>query len=100
MKKTGVRLMAGAIGAVLLGVALWWRRHPSACPYGLRFSVGLPHPLITRSRLREILAPEPGWRMLEVGPGTGYYSLPAHVGSSRAASSMSSIYSRGCWIAR
>jgi ubiquinone/menaquinone biosynthesis C-methylase UbiE len=25
--------------------------------------------------LREILAPEPGERVLEVGPGTGYYSL-------------------------
>lgn len=63
------------LGALLMGAALWCRKHPSACPYGLRFSVELPHPLITRSRLREILAPESGWRVLEVGPGTGYYSL-------------------------
>lgn len=56
---------------------LWWRRNPSACPYSLRFSLELPHPFVTRSRLRDILAPAPGERMLEVGPGTGYYSLDA-----------------------
>jgi ubiquinone/menaquinone biosynthesis C-methylase UbiE len=64
------------VAAVLAGFALWWRRNPSACPYGLRFFVGLPHPFITRGRLREILAPRPGERVLEVGPGAGYYALP------------------------
>jgi ubiquinone/menaquinone biosynthesis C-methylase UbiE len=62
-----------------LGVAaaaLWWRRNPSACPYSQRFWVEAPHPLVTRSRLREVLEPQPGERILEVGPGTGYYSLP------------------------
>src|SRR3712207_3777832 len=62
--------------AALAGFAFWWRRNPSACPYGLRFFVGLPHPFITRARLREILTPEPGERVLEVGPGAGYYALP------------------------
>jgi SAM-dependent methyltransferase len=66
--------LAGA--AVVLAYAFWWRRNPSACPYALRFFVELPHPFITRGRLREILAPRPGERVLEVGPGTGYYSLP------------------------
>ena len=47
------------------------------CPYGLRFSLDLPHPFVTRSRLRKILSPRPGERVLEVGPGTGYYSLHA-----------------------
>jgi SAM-dependent methyltransferase len=56
--------------------ALWWRRHPSACPYNQRFWVEAPHPLITRERLRRVLAPRPGERVLEIGPGTGYYSLP------------------------
>ena len=60
--------------AALAGAALWWRRHPSACPYGQRFWVEAPHPLITRARLREVLAPQPGERVLEVGPGTGYYT--------------------------
>ena len=68
-------LAAGIVGAALLGIGLWWRRHPSACPYGLRFSLELPHPFLTRSRLREILAPRPGERLLEVGPGTGYHAL-------------------------
>jgi ubiquinone/menaquinone biosynthesis C-methylase UbiE len=63
--------VAGAVGAA----ALWWRRNPSACPYGQRFWVEAPHPLITRSRLREILGPAPGERILEIGPGTGYYTL-------------------------
>ena len=63
-------------GGGVLGAALWWRTHPSACPYSQRFWVEAPHPFITRSRLREILEPRPGERLLELGPGTGYYSLP------------------------
>jgi protein-L-isoaspartate O-methyltransferase len=68
------RLLLGAAAAVG-GAALWWRKNPSACPYGQRFWVESPHPLITRPRLREILEPESGERVLEVGPGTGYYTL-------------------------
>lgn len=67
---------AAALAGALLASALWWRRHPSACPYGQRFWLEAPHPLITRSRLREVLNPMPGERILEVGPGTGYYTLP------------------------
>jgi SAM-dependent methyltransferase len=63
-----------AIGAVV-AAALWWRKNPSACPYGQRFWVEAPHPLITRDRLREVLTPAPGERILEIGPGTGYYTL-------------------------
>ncbi len=66
----------GTALAAALGVALWWRRNPSACPYSQRFWVQAPHPFITRARLREVLAPRPGERVLEVGPGTGYYALP------------------------
>lgn len=69
------RRTALALAAVISGAALWWRVHPSACPYGQRFWVEPPHPLITRSRLRDVLDPRPGERVLEVGPGTGYYSL-------------------------
>jgi SAM-dependent methyltransferase len=67
-------LVLGAAAAVV-GAALWWRKNPSACPYGQRFWVEAPHPLITRQRLREMLDPRPGERILEVGPGTGYYTL-------------------------
>jgi len=63
-----------AVGAVA-AAALWWRRNPSACPYSQRFWVEAPHPIITRDRLRSILHPEPGERILEIGPGTGYYTL-------------------------
>jgi ubiquinone/menaquinone biosynthesis C-methylase UbiE len=64
-------LAAGAVVAA----AWWWRKNPSACPYGQRFWVEAPHPFITRARLRETLAPMPGERILEIGPGTGYYTI-------------------------
>jgi SAM-dependent methyltransferase len=64
-----------AAAAAVAGVALWWRKNPSACPYSQRFWVEAPHPFITRARLREILDAKPGERVLEVGPGTGYYTL-------------------------
>jgi ubiquinone/menaquinone biosynthesis C-methylase UbiE len=74
MSKAAVTAAVAAAGAA--GAALWWRKNPSACPYGQRFWVEAPHPLITRGRLRDALAPAPGQTMLEVGPGTGYYTLP------------------------
>jgi ubiquinone/menaquinone biosynthesis C-methylase UbiE len=70
-----VKVALGAIGAAVLGAALWWRKNPSACPYGQRFWVEAPHPIISRDRLRLVLAPQPGERVLEIGPGTGYYTL-------------------------
>jgi ubiquinone/menaquinone biosynthesis C-methylase UbiE len=69
------RHLLGAAAATTLAAALWWRKNPSACPYGQRFWVEAPHPIITRERLRSVLRPEPGERLLEVGVGTGYYSL-------------------------
>lgn len=69
------RGLLGAAALATLGAALWWRKNPSACPYGQRFWVEAPHPIITRERLRSVLRPEPGERVLEIGPGTGYYTL-------------------------
>jgi ubiquinone/menaquinone biosynthesis C-methylase UbiE len=66
---------ATAAALAVAGAALWWRRHPSACPYGQRFWVEGPHPLVTRARLHEALGPFAGQRLLEVGPGTGYYAV-------------------------
>src|SRR3954462_6340213 len=71
-----MRKLVLAFAAAVVAVALWWRKNPSACPYNQRFWVPAPHPLITPARLREALAPHPGEHILEVGPGTGYYSLP------------------------
>jgi ubiquinone/menaquinone biosynthesis C-methylase UbiE len=70
------RTLAIGAGAAVAGAALWWRKNPSACPYSQRFWVEAPHPFITRERLRSVLEPSPGERLLEVGPGTGYYTLP------------------------
>ena len=49
-------------------------QEPSACPYGQRFWVEAPHPIITASGCARCCAPEPGERLLEIGVGTGYYS--------------------------
>jgi len=70
-----VRRLALIAAGATVAAALWWRKNPSACPYGQRFWVEAPHPLITRDRLREVLDPRPGERVLEIGPGTGYYTL-------------------------
>lgn len=51
------------------------RDEPSALPYSQRLWAEFPRPFVTRTRLREMLEPEVGKRMLEVGPGTGYYAL-------------------------
>ena len=69
------RALLGGAALATLAAALWWRKNPSACPYGQRFWVEAPHPVITRDRLRAVLRLEPGERVLELGVGTGYYSL-------------------------
>jgi ubiquinone/menaquinone biosynthesis C-methylase UbiE len=58
-----------------LAAAYWARTHPSSCPYSLRFVLRFPRRALARERLLEILAPARGERVLEIGPGTGYYSL-------------------------
>jgi SAM-dependent methyltransferase len=72
MRARTVLLFAG-LGTV--AGALWWRKNPSACPYSQKFWVEAPHPGIERDRLRKVLAPRSGERILEIGPGTGYYTL-------------------------
>ncbi len=76
-RRTALVVSGGTLAglAAILGYAVWWRKNPSACPYTQRFWLEVPHPFITRTRLRETLAPEPGERILEIGPGTGYYAL-------------------------
>jgi ubiquinone/menaquinone biosynthesis C-methylase UbiE len=69
------RGLACAAALATLGAALWWRKNPSACPYGQRFWVQAPHPIVTRERLYYLMRPQPGERVLEIGPGTGYYTL-------------------------
>lgn len=68
---TGVVL---AIGCVV-GFVLRKRHNPAPLPYEQRFVLELPR-LLNRSQLDEAVSPEAGERILEVGPGTGRYSLP------------------------
>jgi SAM-dependent methyltransferase len=72
---SGTHRAVAAAAAALVAAGWWWRKHPSACPYGQRFWVEAPHPFITRERLRRVLEPRPAERVLEIGPGTGYYTL-------------------------
>jgi len=69
------RTLLALAAAGTIGVSYWWRKNPSACPYSQRFWVEAPHPFITRKRLLAALEPRPGERILEIGPGTGYYSF-------------------------
>ena len=69
------------LGAALLtGSAVAWvlreRRSPSACPFSPQFFLDLPRPFTRRATLHDVLAPVSGEHVLEVGSGTGYYSLP------------------------
>jgi ubiquinone/menaquinone biosynthesis C-methylase UbiE len=70
-----VRSVLALAAAGTLAAALWWRKNPSACPYGQRFWVEAPHPFITRKRLLDALELDSADRILEVGPGTGYYTF-------------------------
>jgi len=74
---------AAALGAAVVARRAS-RRHPGPMPYALRWVLFLPRWPTTVARLRAILEPKPGERILEVGPGVGIYALPvaAALGSS------------------
>ena len=74
MASQGKAIAAVALGAFAAG-ALYARRHPSACPYSQRWMVEIPKPGVSRARVLELLDPRPKERLLEIGPGTGYYTF-------------------------
>jgi protein-L-isoaspartate O-methyltransferase len=70
-------LAAGAVAAAAAAALNFarHRRHPEPLPYSARWVLRLPRPFLTVGRLCEVLRPKAGERILEVGAGTGYYTL-------------------------
>ena len=85
------------MATALLSAVLHSRRNPSAYLYGLSFSLELPRPFITRLRLREMLDPKWGERVLEVGAGTDSTTASTWLGGSSQAPSTFWISSRRYW---
>ena len=78
MAKRGIAAVVLGIVLLAAGAAIWTtraRRNPAACPYSQRLFLDLPRPFMRRQTLRDMLDVAPGERVLEVGPGIGYYSL-------------------------
>jgi ubiquinone/menaquinone biosynthesis C-methylase UbiE len=78
MAKRGIAAVVLGIVLLAAGAAIWTtraRRNPAACPYSQRLFLDLPRPFMRRQALRDMLDVAPGERVLEVGPGIGYYSL-------------------------
>jgi SAM-dependent methyltransferase len=71
-----LRTAVVAVCAGWLGLRVWASLRPSAFPRWGWPILDIPRPLISRRGLLRILEPVPGERVLEVGPGTGYYTLP------------------------
>lgn len=69
----GPLVLAG--GAAAVAGWLYAHRNPSACPYSQRWLLKFPRPFLTPGPVLSVLAPKPGERILEIGPGTGYHSF-------------------------
>jgi ubiquinone/menaquinone biosynthesis C-methylase UbiE len=62
--------------AAAIAGGLWYRRQTTPFPYSQRWALDKELPYLTRERLCQVLAPRPGERILEIGPGTGLFSVP------------------------
>jgi ubiquinone/menaquinone biosynthesis C-methylase UbiE len=71
----GARAGGLAVGGAAVTLWWWWRLHPTPHPFAQRLWIDVPHPFVTPRRLRQVLAPVPGERLLEVGVGSGRYAL-------------------------
>ena len=72
-RKVGV-VIALAVAGIAGG--LWYRSVTRPWPYIQHRMLPNELPYLTRERLCQILAPQAGERILEVGPGTGVFSIP------------------------
>jgi len=73
--KRASRIGLAVAGAAVVAGAARERASPSACPYSQRWLLAFPRPGLTRARLAAALEPKPGERLLEIGPGTGHFTL-------------------------
>jgi ubiquinone/menaquinone biosynthesis C-methylase UbiE len=72
-RKVGVALALAVAGAA---GGLWYRHKTRPFPYAQRWMLDKELPYLTRERLCQVLAPRLGERILEIGPGTGLFSVP------------------------
>lgn len=75
MMRRARHIALGGLGA-FIGLRLW-RAYTTPFPFRLRKWISVETPGLSSQRLRSLLEPQPGERMLEIGPGVGLYSLPA-----------------------
>ena len=70
--------LVGVVAVVVLGslTRYWSVTEPGPMPYVLRWTLALPRGNLSPAHLERLLAPRSGERMLEIGPGTGIYSIP------------------------
>src|SRR5262245_30597907 len=69
----------GGVAAVIVLGALtryWSVTEPGPMPYVLRWTLAFPRGNLSPKHLETLLEPHVGERMLEIGPGTGIYSIP------------------------
>jgi SAM-dependent methyltransferase len=67
--------LAAAGGVAAAAVTISQRVKPLPCPYALRWTTEVPRPYLTRRKVVEVLAPNAGEQLLEVGPGPGYHTF-------------------------
>jgi SAM-dependent methyltransferase len=70
--------IAGLVVAIVLGALTryWSVTEPGPMPYMLRWTLAFPRGNLSPKHLETLLEPRRGERMLEVGPGTGIYTIP------------------------
>ena len=74
--------VVGVLAGLALTTILGWtshalsRRYPGPMPYIFRWGLLWPRGFLSPHRLRAILEPRSGERILELGPGIGVHALP------------------------
>jgi ubiquinone/menaquinone biosynthesis C-methylase UbiE len=75
VRRRAIAAAGASAVALAAGTAAWWHTDRAPYPYAQRRLLDLPLPFLTSRRLDAMLAPEPGERILEIGPGTGLQAL-------------------------